>query len=295
MGIRRDILVIGLATVLVVACGDSDNNALDGGGTNADSGLGGDAGAVPPESAMAAATIVRGLGASVALTAPLVASGEQLRDVTSRMAADSRGAQAQANVENGVAGDSIVTNGGCVTFEWPELLRASVVFDECELEATGERLDGALSITVTFFPTTLTVAFTALTVGVSSLDGSVALALGGECPAGQTGCSQCGDGDPACAAERMPQQTISANLTVVGESTMLTLEELQLVTSATGASLSGSGVFSSLTQMAGFTRRRSSVANGRVLAQQRHSELPTRGESDDGRWVLDDDAHVGGG
>ncbi|MBX3272218.1 MAG: hypothetical protein KF729_18280 [Sandaracinaceae bacterium] len=147
------------ATVPPDAAGSSDAGAFDA-GTSAEDGV-------------ALVTVLERAVTIAALAAgPLVAEATQV-DADGEGASDTR---LRDRVENGVAGDSIVADGACVTFAW-SARTATITFDGCTSEMTGLSIDGTLRLAVTYRPTTFTATFDALTIGATTTSGSVALAV----------------------------------------------------------------------------------------------------------------------
>ena len=257
------IVALAVAAASAFACerrdGDGDADAdsdADGdadGDTDADADGDGDADAheEPPEltaeAEAALDALVEGLSASVALGAPLVQDGEGLRDdPSSGTDGSSRDSTARDRVENGVARDSIVTDRACVIFDWSRLT-ATITFTGCTLEQTGESLDGVMALSVSFGPVVFSMTFDDLTIGETTLDGTVAMSFGGLCREGDPECIPCTDSDPECAEAQENQKTLTADLTIVSSSTFsLTLEGLEVVISdACSTTVSGAGSTSS--------------------------------------------------
>jgi len=225
-------LVLALAMGLA-ACGDDDATGTDAGPS------GGDAGSLPPATAATLGTAGFGLGIAAALTGPLVPQAESLRDGGGRLDGAARETRTRTDVEAGVSGMSVVMPSTCVAYAWAGL-SVTATFTGCTLETTGESVSGSVGIAVTYFPTTFTVTFTSLTVGTTSVDGMLALNVGGECGGADLGCMGCPDTDPMCAAMRMNQQTLTGALTIrSGSTTVLGITGLAVSNDATGVTVSG--------------------------------------------------------
>jgi hypothetical protein len=153
----------------------ADGGRADGGG-GADAGMPSDAGPPPASAPSAAETLSLGIGAAVALTAPLRGQGEMLHDRRD-LASDT---EARMRVEDAVATSSIVTDGTCVTFTWGTGLSATITFDGCVLEMLGTTLDGSIGPVLTLTPTTFSVSFADLVIGGISFDGDVSLTIARE-------------------------------------------------------------------------------------------------------------------
>ncbi|MCC7543061.1 MAG: hypothetical protein IT379_42990 [Deltaproteobacteria bacterium] len=248
--------------VLIVGCPRRDDDETDGGSRVPDSGPTPiDAAGPPPpppdagpssETTMATAALVRAVGTAVAIAGPLVADGEALRDGPTGL--DSRETTTRDRIENGVSGNSVVTDPACTTFDWSGL-SVTVTFAGCVLEATGESLDGSVRLRVAFAPTAIGISFEALTVGSSSIDGTLELLLGGSCAAGDPTCTQCRDVDATCMARTQAQRTLQGDVTVaaaggapVSVSLTATVEH-----DASGTRATGSGTLESSALDGSFT------------------------------------------
>lgn len=260
--VMRTSWIVGVVCVFVVGCGD-DGGARDSGPRDAgmlDAGMA----ELPPQVSEALGAVVQGLAAATGLTAPLVPSGERLRDMPLATPAD-RDMAAQTSVEDGVAGNSIVTEPMCVAFSWAGLT-VTATFTSCVMEATGEVLDGSISLTVSFTPTTYTLAFTALTIGDLGLDGELNLRLGGGCIGADAVCAACRDVDTTCMMMRAPQRTVFGDITVsLGTEFALSLEELRLDTDAAGTTVNGTGAVTSTAASGSFTATDLHIAMGQCL------------------------------
>lgn len=246
-------LVGALALAPLLGCpGEEGGGDADADGdTDVDGDGDGDADGEEPElsaeAESALSAFVEGLSAAVALGAPLVQDGEALRDdPSSGTAGDARDRSARDRVENGVAGDSIVTDAACVAFDW-DRLTVAITFTGCALEQTGESLDGVLSMTISFGPVVLSMTFEDLAVGETTLDGTVTMAFGGQCMDGDPDCTPCEEGDEECAAAEERQRTLTADLTVEsGGSFAATLDGLVVVVGDDGSvSLDGAATVAS--------------------------------------------------
>jgi len=114
------------------------------------------------------------------------------------------------------------------------------------LEATGEPLDGTLSLQVLFGPSRVVMEFAALTIGAIDIDGSLELIVGGACREGDTTCVRCADTDTTCMATQANQRTLNADLTVSsGESFAITLDAVQIDADAAGRTINGAGTIAS--------------------------------------------------
>lgn len=230
-----------VCVVWFVGCDDPDSfEILDADVDSSVEDAGNDGGGeVSPEDAVALELVVRGLAASAALAGPLVDEGEMLRDDSRLDMPGMREDTARERVESGVSGNSIVTDETCVTYDWSGLM-VTITFASCMMEATGEPLEGALTLAVGLFPTRFTMTFTDLQVGTLGLDGEVGLLLGGRCREGDDGCAGCPDSDPECTSMRENQQTLTADLTLEsGASASLVIEDMQVVHGTTGTELDG--------------------------------------------------------
>jgi adhesin HecA-like repeat protein len=170
----------GLFVLVAVASacdGGTGEGAGGGGGSDGNGGGGANAQSAEP----LASEAVEATAATIALAAPLFLGGDQLRK--EQDSADE--ARGRALIEDAVATNSIVTSAACVTFDWSGLT-VSVTFDACTLEATGLPLDGAITLTATIKPTAFSLAFEQLTMGTSSVDGTVAVSFVGEGMMGRT-------------------------------------------------------------------------------------------------------------
>jgi len=240
-------------------------------------------GAVPPGTNEAIVATVEVVSAAMALGAPLATDGAALRDdSTAARPGDARNTAAQTRVEDGVSGHSIVTDPMCVAFAWDfasEPISVTVTFSSCTLEASGESLDGAITIGVRFGPTELVMSFDALHIGLLSFDGSVSVRLGGRCgPDTGGGCVVCGDADPACMATQANQQTLVANVMVeTGGVFTITLDETTLTTDATGTTLSGGGSITSGSYSGDFTLNDTFIAMGDCLPSMGSVDLDDGG------------------
>ncbi len=169
---------------LTAACnrrdGQTDGGA-GGGGTGGSGAEGGAGGASAQSAEPLASEAVEATAATISLAAPLFLGGDQLRQEQDS-ADDNR---AQDLVEDAVATNSIVTEAACVTFDWSGLT-ASITFTDCTLEATGLPLDGGITFTVTINPTSFALDFEQLTMGPSTVDGSVAVSFTGDGMLGRT-------------------------------------------------------------------------------------------------------------
>ena len=165
---------------------------------------------------------------------------ETLRDAAGPLDAANRQTMARAGVEAGVSGNSVVTDSACVSYSWSGL-SATITFADCELEETGESLTGAVTLSVSFHPTSFGLTFSSLTSGSRNIDGSLTLNVGGACQTDDQACTPCGDSDPSCGARRVSQRTVTGNLTITdGGSTTLAIESLSIVnTSGAGTTVSG--------------------------------------------------------
>jgi hypothetical protein len=202
---------------------------------------------VPPESEEAIQALVAGTSGSVALGAPLIPEAEALRDDSRLDMPLMRDTAVQESVEMGVSGNSIVTDPMCVTYAWSGSM-VDITFASCTMEATGEPLNGAMQLAVSFAPTEMRMTFTALTIGDLGLDGTVGVRTGGNCPTGMDTCLDCRDTDTTCMQMREPQQTIYADITISLEDTFsLTVADGTVSNDATGSTLSATGSIDSST------------------------------------------------
>ncbi len=243
MGSR--LLFLLLFTVSLTACGDDDgpaDAASDAPGltdSRPDMGPGDGGRALEEAVATALQAAARAIGPATSMSAPLVDGAETLRD-----APRDRDTMTQDVIQAGVSGDSIVTPESCATFMWSGST-VTITFTGCSFELTGESVDGVLTLSVAFNPTTFSADFDSLQVGDTTLEGQLTLNVGGTCTVGETECMSCRDTDPMCAMLRRPQKTISGTLSVTqttapGESTSIELVDLHLVLDDMGgASLSG--------------------------------------------------------
>lgn len=226
-----------LALWALSACGDDDADGSDA-AVVADGGLD----AAEAET-VEAATV--SLAYAAALTAPLIPDAQMLRDNGGVLDGVAREMMTQMRVENGVSGNSVVTDASCVTFVWGGL-SATVTFNNCILEETGEPLSGSISLAVSFHPSEFVLTLSDLTSGSRTLSGNLTLNVGGACSDQDKNCSACPDTDPSCEARRQNQSTLSGNLTVMeGGSTTVTIESLTLARNATGTTVSGTVASSS--------------------------------------------------
>lgn len=233
----------------------TDGGPRDAGGGDAgrsDSGAGPDAGpvdvSVSEEGRTALIHAARGLSAARALAAPLVQDAEQLRDdPRSDRPTLERRMETEARVEDAVAGNSIVTDPNCVRFNWAlGMLSATITFTDCVLEATMQRLDGAITLAVSFGPLRFSLAFTDLAIDTLGIDGTVALNVGGTCGSMDDTCTQCRDNDPTCQAQTEAQRTVTLDLTITSSTTAsLSFEALTLTLAATETTVDGAGAIMS--------------------------------------------------
>ena len=164
------------------ACRRDRGNDGGGGAGGGDTGGSGGAGGSGTQNAEPlASAVIEATAASIAMAGPLYLGGDQLHQQKDTAGED----VAQDLVEDAVATNSIVTDGGCVTFDWSGL-SASITFTNCTLEATGLPLDGGLSFAVTINPTAFALDLDQLTVGPSTVDGSVAVNFTGDGMLGRT-------------------------------------------------------------------------------------------------------------
>jgi hypothetical protein len=218
----------------------------------------------PEEEALLGA-LFEGSSAAAAIGAPLVPAGEQLRDDTRVDMAGTREGAARDRVEEGISGNSVVTDPACTTYAWSGLM-VTATFDMCVLELTMLPLDGSITLGVSFFPTEFQAAFGALTVGDLSLDGTIGVRTGGNCRAGSDACSLCPDTDPECAEMRENQQTLWANLVLMsGEMYALALDDVTATSDAAATTVTGGGSISSSTASATFTATSLRWATGDCL------------------------------
>ncbi len=175
--------VLATLCVLAFACRDrgADGEGGAGGASSGTGAEGGAGGAAVESAAELADATVRGAAVSLSLAAPLFADGDQLYQEKD-LATDNR---ARDLVENGVAGNSIVTDGGCVTFDWMQLT-VVITFTGCQLETLGLPLDGVLTLSVTKNPTAFIMTFTDLMFGPTNVNGSVAVNFTGDGDMGRT-------------------------------------------------------------------------------------------------------------
>ena len=179
------------------------------------------------------------LGIAVALTAPLTTNTEMLRDGCGRVDGVMREGLTRTRMETAVSGRSVVEPATCSTYDWTGL-SVSVTFVGCTLDAVGAPMDGTLTLGVSFFPTAATLTFGGLTVGAATIDGVLALNVGGECGTDTLGCTACADTHTTCTATRAPQRTLSGQLTIqTGDTTRLSISSMTVSADATGATASG--------------------------------------------------------
>lgn len=141
------------ASVLVLLTGACGDDAVGTGGAGGEE-------APPASTEPLASAVTEGTAIAVALATPLFADGDRLRQERDT-ATEGR---AQELVENGVAGNSIVTSSGCVSFAWSGL-SATITFAGCTMEATGLPLDGTMTLGATIDPTSFEMSFAPLTIG----------------------------------------------------------------------------------------------------------------------------------
>jgi hypothetical protein len=275
---RLWLLVVLVAMGLLVACkrgrdgdGDADVDVDVDADVDSDADLDADADAdgsaeLPAETREAVVALTEAVTAAAALGAPLVEDGEALRDSPdSWTPGDLRDSTTRDRIEQGVAGDSIVTDGTCVAFDWA-MLTVSITFTGCVLELTGESLDGTVTLAVSFGPTTLTMTLDALSIGELTVDGTAALNLGGSCRDSDPTCTPCPDDDEACLAEQEPQRTLTASLTLtMGTSFEISVEALELETDGSGATMSGEGSIVSESLTADFVATDLRIVTGDCL------------------------------
>jgi len=217
------VLVFG-ALCSGVGCGDDDDERLGDGDADADSDADSDGDSDADGDADGDANaealvdgVVRGLADAVALTAPMRGDGATLFQQRDR----ANEGDVHNLVENAVARDSVVTDGGCTTFAW-DGLSVTITFDACTAEETGLPLDGSLTLAVSINPTTFSFTFTDLTIGTTSIAGSLSLAF-------------TGGGDLGGTA----RQTVNADLTI--DDVHLVLTDLQVAGNGAAYTLSGTG------------------------------------------------------
>lgn len=243
----RFAFALGLSLILWMCGGRSPRDDAgpppeeDAGPAETDAGGGVDAGdgMLDPADVETFATATRAFGVAAALGGPLIAETQMLRDEAGTMDDASRRTRAQTRIETAVSGNSVVEPATCAAFSWTRL-SATITFTGCTLEATGEPIDGSLTLAVSFFPTEVTLTFTALTIGTISLDGSLTLNVGGECQSGDLGCTPCPDGDTTCIEMRQAQISLSGDLTIDdGGTTLVAVDGLSLVADAAGVTVNG--------------------------------------------------------
>ncbi|MFH1434294.1 MAG: hypothetical protein ABIJ56_01135 [Pseudomonadota bacterium] len=133
-----------------------------------------EAGEEIPESATTLAmTATTATETAAALGTPLVES-------TAEFNRDRPGdTEVREEVEDAVAENSIVTDPGCVTFEW-DRLTATVTFTGCETELNNLALDGTVILTVTVQPeASIRLAFDDLSVDGHAFSGSIGIESSG--------------------------------------------------------------------------------------------------------------------
>jgi hypothetical protein len=174
----------------------------------------------PPASSVQAAstvtsTFVAGSSPVAALGGAMSPSSEELSMGGDLQNPDTTRASVEADASANLAGDP-----SCVTVTWGEGLRATVQFTNCLLVATGELLNGSLSLELRLNPVTISVTAASLTAGARSIDGTASLSL----------------------AQTTPQVAfqVGADLTLDGGDHQLTLTALRLTVSRTGLVLDGS-------------------------------------------------------
>jgi hypothetical protein len=239
-------LLLGLVVLCLFASCRRAEEEPDAGSTpdaGLDAGSAPDAGAIDagldPADREALLTLTTGLGIATSMAAPLIADGEMLRDEGGRVVGATRESMTQTRMESAISGSSVVTPATCATYAWSGLM-VSATFSGCTFELTGMSIDGAVSITVAYFPLRIVATFTALTIGDLTVDGDLTLNLGGACRTGDMGCTACADTDPMCAEERTEQRTLSGSLSLTsGTTTVLAIESLTLSADTVGATASG--------------------------------------------------------
>jgi hypothetical protein len=232
-------------TLLLSSCRRKDTEsdtgpAVDTSAPDADAGM--------SASDPALIALTRGISTAAALAGPLVAEGQMLRDDTrAEMPGTERRTTAQERLENGISGNSIVTDPACVAFDW-NLIRVivTVTFTGCIMEATGESLDGQIVLDVNFGPTEFILTFNSLMIAEVGLDGEVGLRLGGTCGDADPECVTCPDGDTACAEMQANQRTMWAAVSFsLGEDFNIVLTDMQLDNDGLGSTVSGAGTITS--------------------------------------------------
>lgn len=281
---KQGFLVLSAFAIAMVGCRRSDPPPTDAGMDAGDFDAGDfDAGVAEPAPSEAMIAVSTGISAAAALAAPMVQDAEQLRDTPDALPGAAREGATRTRVEDGVAGNSIVTDPACVTFDWTAIreLRVTITFASCTLEATGEPLDGMLSMQVLFGPSRVAMEFTALTIGTIDIDGSLELAVGGVCRVGDTTCVRCADADTTCMAAQANQRTLNADLTVSsGAGFAITLDAVQIDADATGRTINGAGTIASTAFTGTFTATDVFANTGDCLASGGSVDL------DDGRvWL----------
>ena len=227
------VYALGFAAAMLCAA------SCDDGSSESDAGSSGEDAGIPEADAALLESASITLGYAVALTAPLVDDAERVRDADGPVVGADRQAMTRNAVEDGVATNSVVTDEACVGFAW-DGLTATITFTNCVLEETGEPLNGSVTLGVAFHPTVFTLSFSGLSSGTRSMDGSLTLNVGGSCSSDDPSCMACGDMDVTCSRERMPQQTLTGNLTVAEQgSTTFSIDSLTIRVGGATTEVSG--------------------------------------------------------
>ncbi|MBI5501898.1 MAG: hypothetical protein HY907_16765 [Deltaproteobacteria bacterium] len=193
----------------------SDGGSLPDGTTDA---VADGDGGLSPAAAAIVVQALPGLGAAAALGAPLAEDGDALR----RDAAPTD-AVGRDLAEHGFSGGSVVTPPTCATYAWSGT-SATVTLSGCTLETTGEPVSGTVTLAVVLRPAAFDLSFGSLTIGTTTLDGSVTLHAGG---------SDLGGAEP----------TLDADLTYSDGTTTTHLVASGLGVTATTTAVAVSGTF----------------------------------------------------
>jgi hypothetical protein len=226
-GIQVAMRALALGAILVPGACDGgspgEDAATDRAETPADAGddrpdAPADAGdALAPHAREVVQVTTTGIGVAAALGTPLAETAEGLhRDRPDQ-------AETRRRVEQGVAGDSIVTVPSCVAFAWSELA-ATLTFTDCVAELNGLTLDGAVGLAVATEPeASITITLTALQVNGATFTGTVVVGWVGS------------PGSPGVLAEADLQFTSADGAATV------TLEAIRALVTPASVTIGGTG------------------------------------------------------
>lgn len=153
---------------------------------------------------------------------------------------DSDDTTAKSDVQEGLGGTrsdgdvpAALTDPGCITFSWAGLT-ATIDYNQCVSEETGQVIDGGLTVGMTLIPVTFFSTMDNLTIGGTLFDGTVSLSFSGVSPNVTT--------------------ELAFDLVVDnGASSQIDLDNATLAVNAGSVTVDGAGTFSNETISATFT------------------------------------------